>query len=52
MALSWVLNNPAVATVLVGASRPEQITQNVMALDSAPFSDEEIKRISVEIEGR
>lgn len=27
MALSWVLHNKAVTTVLIGASRPEQITE-------------------------
>ena len=29
MALSWVLHNKAVTTVLIGASRPEQITENI-----------------------
>ena len=32
-AVAWVLRNPHVASAIVGASRPEQLTQNVTALD-------------------
>lgn len=45
MALAWILHNPAVTTVLVGASRPEQIIENVRCLDKLDFSEEEIARI-------
>lgn len=31
LAIAWVLQNPNVATALVGASRPEQVTENVKA---------------------
>ena len=41
MALSWVLSNKAVATVLIGASRPEQIEENVRCIEKIDFSDEE-----------
>ncbi|MGN0637899.1 MAG: aldo/keto reductase [Huintestinicola sp.] len=41
MALSWVLSNKAVATVLIGASRPEQIEENVRCIEKIEFSDEE-----------
>ncbi|MGN1105479.1 MAG: aldo/keto reductase, partial [Huintestinicola sp.] len=41
MALSWVLSNKAVATVLIGASRPEQIEENVRCIDKIDFSDAE-----------
>lgn len=41
MALSWVLSNKAVATVLIGASRPEQIEENVRCIDKIDFFDEE-----------
>lgn len=41
MALSWVLSNPAVTTVLVGASRPAQIIDNVAAIEKIVFTDEE-----------
>jgi len=33
LALAWVLREPNVASALVGASRPEQIEQNVKAVD-------------------
>ena len=45
MALSWVLNNPAVTTVLIGASRPEQITENAQAANAPEFTAEELAEI-------
>ncbi|MCI7767784.1 MAG: aldo/keto reductase [Oscillospiraceae bacterium] len=45
MALSWVLSNKAVATVLIGASRPEQIEENVRCIDRLDFSEEEKREI-------
>lgn len=41
MALSWILQNPKVTSVLIGASSPEQLQQNLTALQSPKFSDEE-----------
>ena len=46
MAVAWLLNDPAVATVLCGASRPEQIINNVGALKKLDFSEDELNRIS------
>lgn len=45
MALKWVLRDGAVTSVLIGASRPGQILDNLKVLDSAPFSREEEERI-------
>jgi len=45
MALSWALRNPAVTSVLVGASRPEQIQDSAKALDNLDFTDEELQAI-------
>ena len=45
MALAWVLQKSAVTSVLIGASRPEQIVDNIGAIHSAPFSEEELKKI-------
>lgn len=45
MALSWNLRNGRVTTVLIGASRPEQITENVKAVEKLSFSEEELNRI-------
>ena len=41
MALAWVLRDPVVTSALIGASRPEQIIENVKALDAAPFTQAE-----------
>lgn len=45
MALSWVLSNKAVTTVLIGASRPEQITENAACIEKLEFTAEEIAEI-------
>ncbi|MDD6992061.1 MAG: aldo/keto reductase [Oscillospiraceae bacterium] len=45
MALSWVLSNKAVATVLIGASRPQQIEENVRCIEKIDFSDDERREI-------
>ncbi len=42
LALAWVLENPAITSVITGASRPEQIIQNVQTVERhAPLTDEE-----------
>jgi L-glyceraldehyde 3-phosphate reductase len=41
LALVWVLRQPAVTTALVGASGPEQIEENVAALERLALSEEE-----------
>lgn len=41
MALSWVLSNKAVTTVLIGASRPSQIIENAACVEKLTFTDEE-----------
>jgi L-glyceraldehyde 3-phosphate reductase len=42
LALAWVLENPAITSVITGASRPEQIIQNVKTIEKhMPLSDEE-----------
>lgn len=45
MALAWILRDGKVTSVLIGASKPEQITENIKALDNITFSEEENKRI-------
>lgn len=45
MALKWVIRDGAVTSVLIGASRPSQILENLKVLESAGFSEEELKRI-------
>lgn len=42
MALAWVLNNSTVTSVLIGASSPKQIIENVKITNSKPFTKEEL----------
>ena len=45
MALSWVLRDGIVTSVLVGASRPQQVVDNVKAIENLEFTEEELKKI-------
>lgn len=45
MALSWVLKDGAVTSVLIGASSPEQIRENAKIVTAAPFTEEELEMI-------
>lgn len=45
MALKWVLKDHVVTSVLIGASKPSQILDNLKVLESAGFTEEELKRI-------
>lgn len=45
MALAWVLRNGRVTSALIGASRAEQVRENVGALKNLEFSAEEIAEI-------
>lgn len=45
MSLAWVLRGGRVTSALIGASRVEQIDDNVAALRRLDFSDEELSRI-------
>lgn len=46
MAIAWILRQPQVASVLVGASSSNQLKENVKALDCLSFSEEELKLIA------
>lgn len=45
MALSWVLRHPGVTSALIGASRPEQIRDNVKAVENTDFTSEELTKL-------
>lgn len=45
MALAWNLRHPAVTSVLIGASKVEQIVENVAALQNLTFSEQELSLI-------
>ena len=45
MALQWVLKDDEVTSVLIGASKPEQILDNLKILSAPEFTSEELKLI-------
>ena len=45
MALAWLLQKKEVTSVLIGASKTQQILDNIKAIHSAPFTDEELQKI-------
>ena len=45
MALAWLLKDPRVTSVLIGASKPEQLTDSLRCLESPAFSPEELTGI-------
>lgn len=44
-ALQWVLRDPVVASALIGASRPEQLDENLAALDGPALTTEELQEV-------
>jgi voltage-dependent potassium channel beta subunit len=52
LALAWCSSNPRVSTVITGASRPEQVRENMKALDVLPKLTPEVKeRIEAAVQG-
>ncbi|CAA6689950.1 MULTISPECIES: aldo/keto reductase [unclassified Lentimonas] len=45
MAIAWVLRQKSVTSALIGASRPQQISDNLASLNAAPLSDDELQAI-------
>ena len=48
LAMSWLASRPAVSSIIAGATRPEQLEQNVRAVERAMSQEEmdEIDRIT------
>ncbi len=46
MALAWLLKDERITSVLIGASKPEQIIDSIKCLENIKFSDEELKTIN------
>lgn len=44
VSLAWVAARPGVSSVLIGASRPDQLTQNIASLETA-LSDDQLQRL-------
>ncbi|MGN0331064.1 MAG: aldo/keto reductase [Kineothrix sp.] len=47
MALKWLLKDEVICSVLIGASRPSQILDNLKALEGAGFTKEELQKIDL-----
>lgn len=45
MSLKWILKDDVITSVLIGASKPSQIIENLKVLNSQPFTEEELKKI-------
>ena len=45
MALKWVVKDDDVTSVLIGASKPQQILENLKVMQAADFTEEELKLI-------
>ncbi|WP_419800921.1 L-glyceraldehyde 3-phosphate reductase [Mucilaginibacter sp.] len=46
MALSWILKDERVTSVLIGASKPAQLVDSLKCLDNTVFSGEELKMVN------
>jgi len=46
MALSWILKDDRITSVLIGVSKPEQLTDSLQCLNNLLFSEEELKKIN------
>ena len=51
MALAWVLRDARITSVLVGASRPEQLADSLRCLDNLEFDAAELERIETVLHG-
>jgi L-glyceraldehyde 3-phosphate reductase len=45
MALAWVYEKEGITSVLIGASKPEQILENLKMTDNLSFTKEELEKI-------
>lgn len=46
MALSWVMKDKRISSVIIGASKPEQVIDSVGCLKNTSFSEDELKKIN------
>lgn len=51
LAIAWVLRHPAVTSALIGASRVQQLEDNVAALENLAISDDELREIDRVLNG-
>lgn len=46
MSLAWLLHDPRITSVLIGASSPKQLKENVASIERLDFSEAELTKIS------
>lgn len=51
LALAWILRNKVVASVIIGASKPSQIEENVNSIKNLDFSEDELRKIDEILKG-
>jgi L-glyceraldehyde 3-phosphate reductase len=44
-ALAWILKDPRITSVLIGVSKPEQITESIKCINNYKFSNDELEQI-------
>jgi len=50
LALAWVISNPNVSCAITGASKPEQVTRSIKAIDLVPRIMREVREVRQEID--
>lgn len=45
MSLAWVLKDPRITSIILGASKPQQVTDSIAAIKNYDFSKKELKKI-------
>ncbi len=51
LALAWVLKDPRITSVIIGASKPQQVTDAIGSLKNYQFSEAELARIEEILKG-
>ena len=46
LALAWLMKDKRITTVLIGASKPEQVLNSIACLENLHFSTEELNKIN------
>jgi L-glyceraldehyde 3-phosphate reductase len=52
MSLAWILRDPRITSIIIGASKPEQVTDSLQAIRNYSFSKEELSSIESIVKGR
>ncbi|RYY97521.1 MAG: L-glyceraldehyde 3-phosphate reductase [Chitinophagaceae bacterium] len=51
LSLAWVLRDPRISSVIIGASRPEQVLDSARCLERTPFTEDELRHIDAILAG-